>query len=262
MSFLLFIPIALLGWLCGALVNYLTDALPWRRRLTAPFCQKCESAIPFWNYFIWPRRCDSCSWRRSRRTWIVELIFVLIAIGLWALPVGKLGFWGGLFLLTYFGVVVLIDLEFRLILHPVSLFGALAGLGLGIYLHGATLDGVKVTLLGGIAGFGIMWLVYMLGELLLRLIARLRGDKVDDVAFGFGDVNLSGVLGLILGWPGISAGLLLAIFLAGAVSLVYLLLMVILRRYRRYAAIPYGPFLVAGAVILIFFPANLQQLFK
>ena len=210
-----------------------------------------------WGYLFWPRRCPKCYWRRSWRTWVVELVYVIITIRLWAAPTEELGFWGGLFLLTYFGVVVVMDIEFRLILHPVSIFGALVGFGLGIYLHGFV-----VTLFGGIAGFGIMWLVYMFGELLLRLIARARGDQVNDVAFGFGDVNLSGVLGLILGWPGIIAGLLLAIFLAGAVSLVYLLLMLVLRRYRRYAAIPYGPFLVVGAVILIFFRANLQLLFR
>jgi len=90
----------------------------------------------------------------------------------------------------------------------------------------------------------------------------LRGRKVDDVALGFGDVNLSGILGLLLGWPGIVLGLTLAILTAGAVSLIYLLVMLILRKYRLYAAVPYGPFLIAGAVILIYFPEALQSLFK
>ena len=254
---MIYLPLALLGWTCGALVNYLSDTLPWRRRLSAPFCQHCQAPVPWLNYLFWPRQCKQCSKRRSWRTWLAEAIYILIAIALWRAPTEKLGFWGGLFLLTYFGAVVVMDMEHRLILHPVSLFGALAGLGLGIYLHG-----VVWTLLGGAAGFVIMWLVYKLGELLLRLSARLRGETVDDVAFGFGDVNLSGVLGLILGWPGISAGLLLAVLLAGVVSVIYLLALIVLRRYRRYAAIPYGPFLVAGAVILIFFRTYILQLLK
>ena len=41
----------------------------------------------------------------------------------------------------------------------------------------------------------------MLGVLIIKLINRRRGQPVNDVAFGFGDVNLSGVLGLMLGWP-------------------------------------------------------------
>jgi len=107
-----------------------------------------------------------------------------------------------------------------------------------------------------------MYALYVLGAGLLWLVNRMRGQKVDDVALGFGDVNLSGILGLILGWPGIGLGLILAIFIAGAVSLVYLLVMLALRKYRLFAAIPYGPFLIAGAVVLIYFREALQTLIK
>jgi len=151
-------------------------------------------------------------------------------------------------LLLYFGVVVVIDVEHRLILHPVSLVGALLGLGVGIWAHG-----MQSTLIGGIAGFGIMLAFHGFGNLFARLMARLRGAEIDEVALGFGDVNLSGVLGLLLGWPGIVGGLLLAILLGGVVSLFYLVFMLILRRYRIFTAIPYGPFLVASAVLLLYF---------
>ena len=70
---------------------------------------------------------------------------------------------------------------------------------------------------------------------------------------GFGDVNLSAVIGLLLGWPAILAGLILAILLGGAVSLVYLMYKLITRRYEAFSAIPYGPFLVASTVILLYF---------
>jgi prepilin signal peptidase PulO-like enzyme (type II secretory pathway) len=72
-------------------------------------------------------------------------------------------------------------------------------------------------------------------------------------ALGFGDVNLSGVLGLILGWPLILPTLFLSILIGGVVSLVYMLTMLAFRRYQLLMAIPYGPFLVSGAVLLIFF---------
>jgi leader peptidase (prepilin peptidase)/N-methyltransferase len=76
---------------------------------------------------------------------------------------------------------------------------------------------------------------------------------LSEVALGFGDVNLAGVMGLLLGWPGIVLGLVLAIFLGGFVSLIYIVIMLITRRYKTFAAIPYGPFLVLGGVILIYF---------
>jgi leader peptidase (prepilin peptidase)/N-methyltransferase len=160
-------------------------------------------------------------------------------------------------LLLYFGVVTVIDLEHRLILHPVSLVGAVLGLGLGFWLHGW-----KSTLAGGVAGFVMMFLLYFLGDLFARLIARIRGETLDEVALGFGDVNLAGVLGLVLGWPGIVGGLLLAIMLGGLFSLLFLFVSMIRRRYRTFTAIPYGPFLIASAVLLLFFRDSIQALIQ
>jgi prepilin signal peptidase PulO-like enzyme (type II secretory pathway) len=45
----------------------------------------------------------------------------------------------------------------------------------------------------------------------------------------------------------------LAIFIGALVSLGYILLMVVRRNYTMFAAIPYGPFLIAGAVAILYF---------
>ena len=82
---------------------------------------------------------------------------------------------------------------------------------------------------------------------------RRRGQSIEEGdAFGFGDVNLSGVIGLLLGWPGILAGLVIAILLSGAFMLAYLIIMLITRRFRPHMALPYGPFLAASAIYLLF----------
>jgi len=158
-------------------------------------------------------------------------------------------------LMVYFGVVFVIDVEHRLIMHMVSGAGVFLGLIYGSWQHGWV-----STLLGGGAGFLIMLGVYYLGEVYIRWVARLRKQRVPDVALGFGDVNLAGVIGLFLGWPGIVAGLILAVILGGGVSLVYLLWMWMRGRYRAFLAIPYGPFLVSSAVMLLFFKEGLLAL--
>ena len=240
--------IALIGWLIGVLVNYLSDILPAKRRLIAPVCVSCYESQPVWNYLLWPRRCPDCQRRRPLRVWVVELASIGASIWLWSSPPERLGYFWGLVLLLYFGVVMVIDLEHRLILHPVSVAGAVLGLGVGIGLHG-----VWQTLAGGAVGFVVMLGLYYLGELFARGVARLRGEVLDEVALGFGDVNLAGVLGLILGWPGIVGGLLLAVMLGGIFSLLFAICLLIARRYRAFTAIPYGPFLVVSAVSLLFF---------
>jgi leader peptidase (prepilin peptidase)/N-methyltransferase len=179
-----------------------------------------------------------------------------LAVWSWLNPPNAIGFWGGWLVLIYFGVVAVIDIEHRLILHPVSW----AGVGVGL-LIGVIRNGWWETLLGGAIGFGLMWLLYWLGEIIMRGLARMRGRTPDDVALGFGDVNLSGVLGLMLGSSLILPGLLLAIFIGGLVSFFYMLVMLILRRYRLFAALPYGPFLIIGAFVFLFLGEYLLVIF-
>jgi len=50
--------IALLGWICGILVNYLSDILPVKPWLAAPICLHCQAPQSPGNYFFWPRSGD------------------------------------------------------------------------------------------------------------------------------------------------------------------------------------------------------------
>lgn len=245
---LILIAIAVLGWLVGMLVNYLSDILPIKRNFGAPICVACHDPVPITNYLLWPRSCPECWSRRSWRTWAVELFYVVATLWFWVNPPHLLSFWPGLLLLVFFGVVFVIDMEYRLILHPVSIFGAVLGLILGIFMRG-----LWMTLLGGAAGYGIMLGLYWFGDKFAQWLARRRGEVLTEVALGFGDVNLAGILGLLLGWPGIVGGLLLTIIIGGVVSILYLILMVVLRRYHTFMAIPYGPFMVISAILLLYF---------
>jgi len=242
------------GWVCGALVNYLADVLPLRRRLAKPFCIQCDNTQSWLNYLVWPRKCPTCGLRRSIRVWVVEVFFISASVLLSIYPPAKLGYGLGLLLLGYLGVVVLIDLEYRLIMHPVSIFGGVLGVVIG-FLN----VGWWRALLGGVVGYAIMGLIYLLGVFIMKLVSRRR-QLADDVALGLGDVNLCGVLGLMLGWPAVIVGLVLGVFIAGFVSLLYIIFKLITRKYHAFMALPYGPFLVMGAAILIYFRDLVLQL--
>ena len=240
--------VAITGLACGVLLNYLADVLPYRRKLVWPLCLVCGQKQTIFNYFIWPRRCAECLAARSRRTWLVELGMIIASVLLWIDFDASLGYMTRLLLLAFFCLVTIIDLEHRLILHVVSFPGALFGIILGVSQHGWI-----STLGGGLAGFLAMLALYNLGAVLMKWLARKRGKELTEDALGFGDVIFSGVLGLFLGWPGIIAGLVLAILLAGGVSLIYLMVMVFSRRYRSDLSIAYGPYLVVSGVILLLF---------
>jgi leader peptidase (prepilin peptidase)/N-methyltransferase len=177
----------------------------------------------------------------------VEAIFILISLWLFITPT-RIGFSASIILWSFFGIVTVIDLEHRLILHPVSIAGVIICTAIGIWLH----DPLN-TFLGGIAGFVIMLLLYFFGQLVTKLLGRIRGHTIEEDALGFGDVNLGAVIGLLLGWPGIIAGVIFTIIFGGIVSLIYLIIKILLKQYQSDMVLPYGPFLVASAIFLIYF---------
>ncbi|MBT3336609.1 MAG: hypothetical protein HN855_12265 [Anaerolineae bacterium] len=245
----------LLGWVAALLVNYLADVLPATRQLTSPPCKQCSAKFAWTNYLLL-KSCSACEKPRATRTWVTQVLGLIASLYIWFSPPNTLGYWLGLLLLVYLAVVFIIDLEHRLILHPTSIFGAILALGLGIFLHG-----LKETLLGGLAGYGIMYALYGFGVLFTKFRAKrmiAAGLEPDDEdALGFGDVNLAGILGLLLGWPIIWFGLLLGILAGGAVSLIIVIAIFIQQRYQKDALmifIPYGPYFILSTFILLYLP--------
>lgn len=227
--------VLLLGLLAGALVNYLADVLPRTRRLSRPIWMPPEADFSPGAYMLLPR------------VLLVHFFYLAASWLMWRFPPLAFSSAQLFLLLLYFGMVVMIDLEHRLIMHPVSLAGALLLGGLGVLWRG-----LGATLLGGAAGFLLMLGFYWFGDVFGRWLARRRGHAWEETALGFGDVNLAGVIGLLLGFPAVFGGLFLAVFLGGVVSLLYILIALARRRYQLFAAIPYGPFLSLGALILVF----------
>ena len=195
------------------------------------------------------RPCSHCNSRRNLRAWLVQILAVGITIAQWYSPSPRLGFWVGTLLMLYFGLVAVIDIEHHLILHPTSIFGAILGASIGIWLHG-----LIPTLIGGAAGFAIMFMLYLLGWLLAKVMGKLSGKVIEEDALGFGDIILSAVLGLLLGWPGIGLGMVYTIFIAGAGSLLVITWQLLHRSYHAFTAVAFGPYLLIAACLLLYMP--------
>jgi len=67
-------------------------------------------------------------------------------------------------------------------------------------------------------------------------------------AFGFGDVKLSILMGLVVGFPSVLVGMFMGALAAG----VFVFPLVLLRILDRRDYIAYGPFIAAGAVVALF----------
>lgn len=225
------------------------------------------------NYLGWAQRCSQCNreygWRVTARSVLVKAFLAGCFAWLASVPPVDLGFVLAATTLVYFTLVIVIDLEHHLILHPVSLVGAGLGLVLGVHLHGW-----RQTLTGGAAGFGIMLGLYFMGLWLVKRMSRWKtrttpdedetstpNTETEGEALGFGDVTLAGVVGLMLGWPGIVLGIALTIVLGGIGGLTALLVALVKGKYRATLAIPYGPFLASAALLLLLLNEQLVGLF-
>ena len=261
MDVTLSIPLVL-GWLAGLFINYVSDVLPLTRRFSRPVCSECQT--PFsWKDYLTLRACRNCGKSRSLRTWLVQILTTVSFVYFWLFPSKALGIPLGMIVIVYFGIITVIDLEYRLILFPTSIVGGVLGLIVGTYIHSrinhSFVVGLEKSLLGGLFGFGLMYLLYQFGTLVARFRARrmqAAGQAEDEEeALGGGDVYLAGVLGLMLGWPFIWDAILLGVLLGGLISLFFILALILRGRYSSDLLmnfIPYGPYFIIAAFYKLF----------
>jgi leader peptidase (prepilin peptidase)/N-methyltransferase len=266
---LLSVLLALAGLGFGVVINSLADNLPpdaedRRYPPRAPRCRQCGQVYPtlYWlataHWLLRAGHCPHCGARRPLRALWVELACAAVLPYLW-LWAGRpadgaaailIRFVAAVVVVLVFILVVVIDVEHRLILWSVVWPAAIAIAALGLITPG---HGVAKTLLGGLAGYAITLGIFLLAELFARLMQLLRGQALEEVAFGGGDVNLAGIVGLAVGWPGVILSLLITVVAGGLFSLGFIIVQVLRRRYVPYSALPYGPFLVLGALAIYLF---------
>jgi len=251
----------LTGWVAGWMINYLSDVLPITRKFSAPICPACGEHYSLKKYLLF----QSCSNGHARpvRVWLVQLAVMALSAYIFFQPPTRFGgYWAGMLLLIYFGVVFVVDMEYRLILHPTSIAGSLIALTLGTVAHG-----LGKTLLGGLYGLLIMLSFYLFGILFTKLRAKriqAQGMEADDEeALGQGDVILVTILGFLVGSGLIGFMVLVSILLGGIISLLLVANMLITRRYNSNSLmvfISYGPYFILGASLIVYFPSVLQAL--
>lgn len=247
--------VILCGYLAGVAVNFVSDWYYVRRQFLGEYTVDELRKAGWVKYLTWPFSVRTIPQAHKVRVLLVELVYVLLALGMWFNRPDRVQLWWGIPVLIYFGVVIVMDVEFRVVLHPISIAGAVLGVLVGVYLRG-----FWPTLLGGVVGFSVMFLLYKFGEIFMNWVNRKRDEMIDEVALGYGDVNMAGVVGLFLGWPPIILGLLFAIFSAGVVSILFILISLVIRRFRAFAAMPYAPFLAFAALVMLFFPEQIASL--
>jgi len=146
-----------------------------------------------------------------------------------------------------------IDMEHRLILRIVTYPSiALA------FADSLLLPHVRPTfndaLSGAALGFGIFLLLYLGGFVFVYIIGALRGQHIQEVAFGWGDVMLITFSGAALGFAHTIIALFITVFLGALGAFITILASALRRRrYNAFTAIPYGPYIIVATFAMLLY---------
>ncbi|MBN1680396.1 MAG: prepilin peptidase [Anaerolineae bacterium] len=153
-------------------------------------------------------------------------------------------------------LVTVIDVEHRLILFAVILPACAFTLIVGAVMPEGDRTFMNYVY-GGLIGFALFFAMF-LGGGAFSIMARHN-----EVAFGFGDVMLATLSGMMIGWEAFIFASLITVF-AGAVGAVLYLAgrMLIRRRYRWFTPLPYGPYIVIGTLVMLLFREEVQDLLR
>jgi leader peptidase (prepilin peptidase)/N-methyltransferase len=230
------------GLIIGSFLNAWAYRLAHHENITAgrSHCPHCAAQIrsydniPLISWLLLRGKCRDCgapiSWRYPLGEAVTAALFAAVAAvdGLSWLLVPHLLFISVLILVSQ------VDLEIRIIPDIVILPVAALGLPLMILLGPAPWWQWPV------AGLGAAGFLFLISEVYFR-IRHVEG-------MGFGDVKLALCMGIYLG-PAVVPALFLG-FIGGATVGVVLISG---RRGNGKTAIPFGPFLAAGAILALFF---------
>lgn len=230
--------LTLLGLAVGSFLNVCIHRLPRRQSLVNPpsRCPHCgyrlrwADNIPVLSYALLGGRCRQCRKPISIRYPIVELItMALFLLHYWTFD------WTPLLavrLLFACALVVLfaIDLEHQILPDAITLPGIVVGLAAALALP----PGIVSSVLGAVAGGGILFLI-------AEAWSRLRNVE----AMGFGDVKMLAMVGAFLGWQLVALTFVLSSFIGGAAGAV----LIASGRGSMASKVPFGTFIAVAALV-------------
>jgi leader peptidase (prepilin peptidase) / N-methyltransferase len=244
----------MLGLLLGSFLNVVIWRVPRGESLVSPpsHCPGCERPIrprdnvPVVSWVLLKGRCRDCDQSISVRYPLVEVG----TAAMFGVLAARIGFDAALPAYLYLGAVAvalaLIDLDVKRLPNAIVLPSYLVAavlLGLGTLGEADPKDLLRAAL-GLVALYGFYFLLAL----------------IYPAGMGFGDVKLAGVLGLYLGylgWAEVITGAFLGFLFGGVVGLG----LMAVRRAGRKSQIPFGPFMLAGALVAILWGGALGDLY-
>jgi leader peptidase (prepilin peptidase) / N-methyltransferase len=241
MSWFIIVASLAFGAVIGSFLNVCIHRLPRGESLVFPgsHCPHCGAPIrwhdnvPVLSFLLLRGRCRDCRGRIRGRYPMVEAL----CAGLCLLTVLEYGLTpsAGIYfvLICALVVVTFIDLDHQIIPNAITYPGIPLGVLASLVLPGM---GPLDSLIGILVGGGVLLAV----ALIFEWIRKKEG-------MGLGDVKLLAMIGSFLGWKAVVLTLLVSSFVGAVIG--YAVLRFSGKDMQH--PIPYGPFLVLGALIYL-----------
>jgi leader peptidase (prepilin peptidase)/N-methyltransferase len=245
---------ATVGLVIGSFLNVVIWRVPRGESVVSPpsHCPGCghevrpRDNVPIVSWLLLRGRCRDCGTSISARYPLVEA-GTAVVFGLLTLAIGLEPDLPAFLYLGAIGVALaMIDIDVKRLPNAIVLPSY--PVAAALLTVAAAVDGRWEDLLR--AGFGMLALYAF--YFLLALVYP--------AGMGFGDVKLAGILGLYLGWLGwaeVVTGGFLGFLFGGVVGGG----MVLVRRAGRKSMLPFGPFMLAGALVAILWGGALADLY-
>ena len=236
----------------GTAVTENTRPAPFSLSTPGSACPNCKAAIRPWqnipvvSWLLLGGRCASCKNKISTRYPLVELATAVLSA--WVAWHFGFGIPAACALAVTWALIALtgIDIDHQLLPDSITLplmwAGLLAAVSVGPMVASSLPVSAPDALIGAMAGYVSLWLVFHA----FRLITGKEG-------MGYGDFKLFAALGAWLGWKLLP----LVILLSAATGAVLGVLMIVLRGRDRAAPIPFGPYLAAAGWIAMMYGDSL-----
>lgn len=103
---------------------------------------------------------------------------------------------------------------------------------------------------------GVALAAYLCGFIFGFAMQMLTGKRIGRTIFGLGDVYIATLCGLLIGATATPAMLILTAFFGGVSAVIFIVSRRFLgRKYRRFSALPYGPYFCAATALMLYVPS-------
>lgn len=235
----------ILGSVMGSFYACMGYRIPNKIKLTYPssFCDHCKKPlkwymnIPIFSYIFLKGKCAYCKKKINPLGLLIEILTALLFMVSYIVFGFTIKFFLAIILISALSVTIISDFVYYYISDRVIIISLIAVLIANLCFYG--ISTIYIPIINGLIGFLLMYAIKLFGDLVFKR-----------ESLGGGDIKLMALIGSIFNF----IQLTLSMGLAAVLGLIFA---IFASSDDKTGIVPFGPFLLIGALIILFFNINI-----